>query len=192
MILKMAANFYASPSSMTGGFNFPVYSGKRRQRGGKLFGSFRNFMAPIGKQLLQGVKTVARNQTVQNVAKNLAKRGTEVLASVAVDALHGRNVGEAFKERTREAALSALTGSPSAHEPRVNHQSLSTQALEPPAKILKQRRQPIQSIPPAAVKALQNKRPASRSSSIKRYQSKRKKRRRGNLSRAELNREELF
>lgn len=192
MSLNMAANFYALPSSMTGGFNFPVYSGKRRQKGGKLFGSFRNFMAPIGKHVLQGVKSVARNKIVQNVAKGLAKRGTEVLASVAVDALQGKNVGEAFKERTREAALSALTGSPSAQEPRVDHQSQSIQSVAPPARNLKQRRQPTQYIPPAAVKVLQTKRPASRSSSIKRYQPKRKKRRRGTLSRAALNREELF
>jgi hypothetical protein len=67
-------------------------------------------LAPIGRQALQGMKSIANNKTVRHLAKEAAKRGTEVLAGVAVDALQGRNVGEALTERSREMALRALTG----------------------------------------------------------------------------------
>jgi flavin-dependent dehydrogenase len=67
-------------------------------------------LAPIGRQALQGMKSIASNKTVRHLAKEAAKRGTEVLAGVAVDALQGRNVGEALKERSREMALRAITG----------------------------------------------------------------------------------
>ena len=92
---------------MSGGYT--VYGGYRRQRGGKLFGSFRNVMAPVGKQIalgakqaargaaqaakavVRGAKGVARNKTVQKIAKNVAEKGAEVAASVAIGALQGRD-----------------------------------------------------------------------------------------------------
>lgn len=100
--------FYSAPSYMTGGL---IYSGSRRRlRGGGFLGSMRSVLAPVGRQALQGLKSLARNQTVRNFAKEAAKRGTEVLAGVAVDALQGRNVGESLKQRSREMALQTLTG----------------------------------------------------------------------------------
>lgn len=98
--------FYAAPSSMSGGYT--VYGGYRRQRGAGIFSSFRKYMAPIGRQAISGLKTIARNKAVQEIAKKAATKGAEVLTGVAVDALQGRNVGEAFKERARNATLEAL------------------------------------------------------------------------------------
>lgn len=107
------ASFYAAPSYQSGG-SFPIYRGTRRHRGGKFFSSVRNFIAPIGRQAFSGIKRgfkhLAQNSVVRNIASEAAKRGTEMLANVAVDALQGRNVGEAFKERSREAALKAIVG----------------------------------------------------------------------------------
>ena len=181
----MVANFYSKPSSMTGGL-LPIYAGKRRLKGGKLFGSLRNFMAPIGKQILHGLKTVAKNKSVQNIAKEVAKRGTEVLANVAVDALQGRHVGESFKERAKEAALNAITGNNNSRS-TVNHQSQSLQTT--PARKFKQRqRQRQKSIKPSG--QARKKRPAK--SLTRNYQPLRKRRRSGKLSRALRNQEDLF
>ena len=115
----MNHNFYSAPSSMSGGYI--VYGGYRRQRGAGFRASFRNFMAPIktqaasfakqaGKQAVRGIKALARNETVRNIAKTAATKGAEVLTGVAVDALHGRDAGESFRERSRQAALDVLTG----------------------------------------------------------------------------------
>ena len=104
----MSANFYSIPSNQVGGYI--VYGSQRRQRGAGVFGSFRKFMAPVGKQALAGVKSIAKNKTVQEIAKKAAAKSAEVLTGVAVDALQGRNVHESFKERSRTAALEALTG----------------------------------------------------------------------------------
>lgn len=111
----MAASFYSAPSIMSGGFT--VYGGYRRQRGGGLFGSFRKFMAPMGRQALSGIKSLARNKTVRDLAKKAAEKSAEVLAGVAVDALQGRNIGEAIKERGRQAALNTIMGGPETSNP---------------------------------------------------------------------------
>ena len=103
----MIDSFYSQPSRKS----FVVYSGGYvHQRGGGVFGSFRKFMAPVGRSALSGLKAVARNKTVQDIAKKAATKGAEVLTGVAVDALQGRNVHESLKERSRDAALEALTG----------------------------------------------------------------------------------
>lgn len=101
-------NFYTAPSTMAGGFT--VYGGYRRQRGAGVLGSFRKFMAPVGRQALSGMKSFAKNKTVRQIAKQAATKGAEVLTGVAVDALQGRNIGESLKERSRDAALRTLTG----------------------------------------------------------------------------------
>ena len=113
----MSANFYSIPSNQVGGFI--VYGNHRRQRGAGAFGSFRKFMAPIGRQALSGIKSIAKNKTVQNIAKKAAAKGAEVLTGVAVDALHGRNVHESLKERSRNAALEALTGESAQSNPPI-------------------------------------------------------------------------
>jgi uncharacterized protein YbjQ (UPF0145 family) len=73
-----------------------------------MFGSFRKMMAPIGRQALTGLKSLARNKTVQRMAKQAAEKSAEVLVGVAADAIQGRNAGESFKERAQNAALEAL------------------------------------------------------------------------------------
>ena len=158
----MASNFYAAPSYMTGGY--AVYGGYRRQRGAGILGSFRNFMAPIGRQALQGIKSIARNKTVRDIAKQAAAKGAEVLTGVAVDALQGRNIGESFRERGREAALRTLTGQSGptpGQKKRKKSKKLKQKKRMLPAKSLLQG-------PPA------------------------KKRRHNKLSRAALNRKKLF
>ena len=102
----MNSAFYTAPSYMSGGYT--VYGGSRRQRGGGMFGSFRKMMAPIGRQALTGLKSLARNKTVQRMAKQAAEKSAEVLVGVAADAIQGRNAGESFKERAQNAALEAL------------------------------------------------------------------------------------
>ena len=112
----MIDHFYSTPSNQVGGLR--VYGGYRRQRGAGVFGSMRSFMAPIGRQALRGVKAIAKNKTVRNIAKKAAQKSAEVLTGVAVDALQGRDIGESFKERSRTATLEALTGqSPSGGPP---------------------------------------------------------------------------
>ena len=139
----MSNNFYTDPSYQRGGYT--VYGGYRRQRGAGVFGSFRNFMAPIGRQALSGIKNIARNKTVQNLAKQAAAKGAEVLTGVAVDALQGRNIGESFKQRGKEAVINVLTGDPPASAPsrkRKRGKKLKQKKRLPPAKQQKKRLPP--------------------------------------------------
>ena len=168
------AAFYTTPTNLSGGYI--VYKGSRRQRGAGIFGSLRQYMSPIGRQALQGIKKIARNKTVQNIAKKAAAKGAEVLTTVAVDALHGRDVGESLRERSREAALRALTGDASAQAPpsRKRKASSAGRRSRKRAKKLKQRKR----LGPAK-QILQGPPP--------------KRRRQGTgLSRAALNRRSLF
>lgn len=131
----MNTNFYTAPSYMTGGYT--VYGGYRRQRGGGFFSSFRTMMAPVGKQMFKGMKSIAGNKTVQKIAKKVAAKGAEVAAGVAIDALQGRNIGDSIKERSREAALEAITGPPQTGRKRKLKQkkrSSSSSKPQPPAK----------------------------------------------------------
>ena len=104
----MSDAFYSAPSYMSGGYI--VYGERRRQRGAGIMGSFRKYMAPIGRQAFKGIKQVARSKTMRRIGKAAAAKGAEVLTGVAVDALTGQNVGESFKNRTRDVALRTLTG----------------------------------------------------------------------------------
>ena len=174
----MSVNFYTAPSNMAGGMI--VYGGYRRQRGAGAFGSFRKYMAPIGRQALQGLKTIAKNKTVRNIAKTAAQKGAEVLTSVAVDALQGRDINEAFKERAREVALRTLTGEPTDVVPANNQRK-------------RKRRQSNNQIKRKQVKQAKNfkqrKRQASAKVVLRRPPAKRRRR---TLSRAALNRRDLF
>ena len=120
-------------------------------------------MAPIGRQALSGLKSIAKNKTVQKIAKKAAEKGAQVLTEVAVDALHGRDIGESFKERSRDVALNSLGVRSNAQaKPRPRKRAarkLKQKKRSAPAKTIAQ--------PPA-------------------------KRRRRNLSRAALNRKNLF
>lgn len=79
-----------------------------------MFGSFRNYLAPIGRQALSDEKKLASNKTVSKIAQKAAETGAEVLTGVAVDALKGRNVGESFRERRPETLVKKLTDGPAA------------------------------------------------------------------------------
>ena len=166
----MTNNFYSAPSSMTGGYI--VYGGYRRQRGAGLFGSFRNFMAPIGKQALSGVKAIARNKAVQDIAKKAAMKGAEVLTGVAVDALQGQNIGDSLKNRSRQAALETLTGQSSTPIHNRGRKRKAAKSKNRQVKRFKQKKR----MGPA--KTILNTPPA--------------KKRRTSLSRAALNRKKLF
>ena len=122
-------------------------------------------MAPAAKQAWKGLKTIAKNKTVQKIAKQAAQKSAQVLTGVAVDALQGRDVGESFKERAQNAALESLgASSPEAYAQPTRRKQ--------PVRKFKQRKR----LPPAKAIA----------------QPPAKKRRRHRLSRAALNRKNLF
>lgn len=160
----MSVEFYARPTFMSGG-NYQVYAGGPFQRGGGILSSMRSYLAPIGSKALQGIKAMARNKTVQSIAKKAAERGAEVLTGVAVDALQGRDIGNSLKERSRQMALNTLTGNSSNASPQ-----------------------------PRRRKKLKQKKSRKRLPSTKRIASAplAKKNRTKSLSRASLNRSELF
>ena len=174
-------NFYTAPSNMAGGY--VVYGGYRRQRGAGIMGSVRKYMAPlrnnmaiVGRQAVRGLKSVAQNKTVRNLAKNAALKGAEVLTSVAVDALQGRDIGESFRERGREAALRTLTGEPSNITPTPVRKSRAKKRKQSTTRVVRKLKQKKRSMGPA--KQL--------------LQAPAKKRRRKHSSRAARNRLELF
>lgn len=104
----MTDTFYTSPSYMSGG-SYTIYSGARRHRGGSFLGSLSRFIAPISRQAVSGLKTLSRNKTVRNIAKQAITRGAEAAANVTADALKGRNVADAIKQYSTEAAFNAYS-----------------------------------------------------------------------------------
>ena len=175
----MATNFYSAPSHMAGGYI--VYGGYRRQRGAGAFASFRKTMAPIGRQALKGMKSFARNKTVRNIAKQAATKGAEILTSAAVDALQGRNLGEALQERGREVALRTLTGEPAA-----------TSQVAPPTATRKRKhagRSKARKRQQAKEKNLKQRKRVASTQVVQEAPVAKKRRK---LSRAELRRRELF
>lgn len=163
---------------MTGG-SFTIYSGARRQRGGGIFGSMRSYLAPVARKAFSGVKSFARNKTVQKIAKQAAQKGAEVLTSATVDALQGRDFGESIKSRIKQTALNTLTGQSYAAPE-------TPQRVETKLKQSRKRPLPITNIKQSRKRTL----PIT---NTYRSQPKRKRRRRGQTtSLAALNREELF
>ena len=162
----MTSSFYTGPSYMNGGA-FTIYSGSRRQRGGGFMGSIRSMMAPVGRNVLKGMKSIAKNKAIQKVAKVAAQKGAEILTGVAVDALQGQNIGDSFGARTRQVALNTLTGNASANEPRPKKRKVTVKA--------------------AYINS--NKKLKQKKVSVRKKKLTRGKKR---LSRAELNRKELF
>lgn len=168
--------FYTAPSYMSGG-GF-IYRGARpRFQGGSIFGSLRSSLAPIGRQALQGLKTLSKNQTVRGIAKEAAKRGAELLTSVAVDTLQGRNAGESLKERSREIALRTL-GVGDLQPVQVEQTPRTTQTR-------KRKRKKKAALPP---KVLKQSKKRTKKQSRKAPPAKRRRQ----LSRASLNRKHLF
>ena len=175
----MSGSFYASPSYLSGG-SYTIYSGARRHRGGSFLGSLSKFMAPIGRQAFSGLKTLARNKTVRDIAKQAIVKGAEAAANVTADALQGRNVGNAIQEHSKEAALNVLANS-----------------TQPTSRKLKQNKDRSRKVS-YSLPAQKRKRPApaTKSKGIKRKRSKSRppqpSKRKRSLSRAERQRKELF
>ena len=139
----MTSNFYSVPSNQAGGYI--VYGGYRRQRGAGAFGSFRKFLAPAASQAFKGVKSFAKSRQAQKLGQKLISTGVSTLGNVAADALQGRNVGEAIKERSKEAALQTLTGNNSSSGKKhknlkQNKRSHPSQAASQQAPSAKKRR----------------------------------------------------
>ena len=105
----MCNNFYAGTSNTTRGY-LPIYAGRRRHRESGFFSSARKFLAPIGRSMFSGVKSLAGNKAFQNIVKKALQKGVEVAANVTVDALQGRNVDESIRDHSKQAALNALVG----------------------------------------------------------------------------------
>ena len=202
------AAFYANPSYMTGG-NYIVYSGARRQRGGAFFSSFKSAMAPVGrgvlsgakvagrhmltgakyagKNIISGVRKAAKNETVRQIAKQAVEKGSEIAASAAVDALQGRNLGQALRERSREVALKTLTGQNSYNNttpPRATRKRKRVKLKQNGNVATKRRRTDP---PPASIKKVV----VVKKKRLKRLKG-RKHHKKGHFSRAALNRNNLF
>ena len=94
---------------MTGGY-VSIYAGARRHRDDSFCNSARKLVAHIERSMFSAVKSLARNNTFQNIGKKPLPKCVEVTANVAVDALQGRNVGESIRDHSRQAALIALVG----------------------------------------------------------------------------------
>ena len=162
----MSSTFYSAPTYMSGGA-FTIYSGSRRQKGGGFLGSMRKMISPVGRNMLKGMKAIARNKTVRDMAKVAARKGAEVLTNVAVDALQGQHIGQSLGRRAKQAALESLTGNIPSDEPAPKRRRVAVNSsYVNTSKKLKQK------------KSLRGKKKLTRG----------KKR----LSRAELNRKELF
>ena len=102
---KLYEDFYCNQ----GGHGLPVFIGGRNQ-GGYGIGSFFN---GLGRMVLPWLKTGG---------KALLKEGLNTGLQVANDALSGRNVGESFREHSKEAGKRLLQGA-------VNHISQSGTGL---------------------------------------------------------------
>ena len=179
----MIDNFYTSPSYMSGGA-YTIYSGARRHRGGSFLGSLSRFMAPISRQAVSGLKTLAQNKTVRDIAKQAITRGAEAAANVTADALQGRDIADAIKQHSKEAAFNVYAD-----------------ATQPQSRKLKQKKDKVGKVVTYSLPAQKRKRPTAVAAATKSRGIKRKKsssrpsppsKRKRSLSRAERQRKELF
>ena len=86
--MDYTAEFYSRPSTDFRGGGFPVFSGSRRQRGGNIFGSIKNFFLPIAKKL----------------GRKLFTTGIGLATDIARDAMEGKSIKNALKERGKTYA----------------------------------------------------------------------------------------
>ena len=84
--MDQTALFYSRPSH---GAGFPVFMGSRRQRGGGIFGSLKNFFLPVAKK----------------VGRNLLSQGVGLAKDVMQDALEGKNIKSSFLDRGKSRAI---------------------------------------------------------------------------------------
>ena len=86
---------------------------------------------PIKSSIIKGAKSVVNSKAFKAIGRKALEKGAEVAASVAVDALTGKHVGDSIKERSREVALRTLTGQDLAPAPRVQLQRKLKQKKRP-------------------------------------------------------------
>jgi len=87
------------------------YAGRQALQGAKYAGRQALQGAKYaGKNLASGMRKASKNEAVQEIARQAVQKGSEIAASAAVDALQGRNLDEALRERSREVALNTITG----------------------------------------------------------------------------------
>ena len=106
LIMDQTALFYSRPSH---GAGFPVFMGSRRQRGGGIFGSLKNFFLPVAKK----------------VGRSLFSQGVGLAKDVMQDALEGKNIKSSFLDRGKsrainlgKSALESMVGKGSRRAPR--------------------------------------------------------------------------
>ena len=85
-VMDATALFYSHPSV---GAGFPVFAGARRQRGGGIFGSLKNFFLP----------------TVKKWGRQLFSHGIGLAKDVAQDALQGKNIKKALIDHGKSRAF---------------------------------------------------------------------------------------
>ena len=86
-MMDRTAQFYSQPSYVSGGI-MPVFSGSRRQRGGSILGSLKNFFMPLFSRLgRRGIKSAL------GVAQN-----------VATEAISGKNIKASLRQHGLKAA----------------------------------------------------------------------------------------
>ena len=150
---------------MSGGGAFTIYSGSRRQRGGGFLGSLRRSLAPIGRQAFRGIKTIAKKVAANKTVRQVAKKAAQQGAEILGN-----------------VAVDALTGRDVGQSIKQHTQQAALRAIVgdnvPPPP-------PRQS---SSNKLKQRKRLAPVSNTF----TARKRRRINNLSRASLNRQDLF
>lgn len=171
---------------MSGGA-FTIYSGARRHRGGSLLGSLSRFVAPLGRQAFTGIRKLAQNKTVRNIAKQAIAKGAEAAANVTADALQGRNVADALKQHSKQAVVTVLDDTMQSPPPpprKLKQKKARTGKVVTYSPITPQKRKRSGAPKPRGIKR-KRKRSSSRSSPP----SKQRKR---SLSRSQRQRKELF
>jgi len=163
----MASGFYTSPSYMNGG-SFTIYSGSRRQRGGSFMGSMRNALGSV-------------RSAMRPVGRNIAKGFKSIVKNKTVQDI-AKKAAQKGAEVLTGVAVDALQGRNARESLEERAKQATLNALigedEPRAK---KRKVMIKSS--SVVQGLkQNKTPH------RKHNKKGKKR----LSRAKLNRKDLF
>lgn len=88
--MDRTADFYSRPSTdFHGGAGFSVFAGSRRQRGGGIFGSLKNFFMPVAK----------------NLGKSLLSHGLGLAQDVASDTLAGKSIKSSLMDRGKSRAM---------------------------------------------------------------------------------------
>ena len=87
--MDQTALFYSRPSHDFRGGAFNVFAGSRRQRGGSIFGSLKNFFLPVAK----------------NLGRSLLATGLGLAGKVANDTMQGKNFKKSLMEHGKSSAI---------------------------------------------------------------------------------------